>query len=376
MGDKMRIVKKKRIMFLIRSFHYGGVGKVLFDLVRLIDKEKYDVTIISISNQGIYKEMLPEEIKFKYILNKENGIKSRIFNFLMYRFPGKIFYKIFIPNRYDVEIAFMENYPTKVISCSGNKKSKKLAWVHTDLIKNNFSDSIYDTFNEHIEAYKKFDNIICVSDSAREKFIKKFGFKGNVIKINNPIMIEEIYNKSKEIGFNDKVEGIRILTVGRLSEAKGQDMIVNVARLLKEDGFKFKWYLIGDGDLREKIDNEIKKQGLMENIILLGAKENPYPFFKECDLYVQTSRFEGYCMTLREAIIFKKPIITTDFESASEQIKDGENGIITKMNVESIYDGIKKVLINENLKNDLKNNLKNNYVNADDIMRDIYALIK
>ena len=270
----------------------------------------------------------------------------------------------------------MENYPTKVISCSGNKKSKKLAWVHTDLIKNNFSDSIYDTFNEHIEAYKKFDNIICVSDSAREKFIKKFGFKGNVIKINNPIMIEEIYNKSKEIGFNDKVEGIRILTVGRLSEAKGQDMIVNVARLLKEDGFKFKWYLIGDGDLREKIDNEIKKQGLMENIILLGAKENPYPFFKECDLYVQTSRFEGYCMTLREAIIFKKPIITTDFESASEQIKDGENGIITKMNVESIYDGIKKVLINENLKNDLKNNLKNNYVNADDIMRDIYALIK
>lgn len=365
----------KRVMFVIGSFHYGGVGKVLYDLVRLINSEEYEITIYSIYNKGAYKNLIPENIKFKYILDTENKFKEKLFNFMIYRFPNKFFYKLFIKDKYDVEIAFMENYPTKIVACSPNKKSKKIAWVHTDLIKNMYSDSIYNSIDDHKKAYERFDDIICVSKASQASFEKKFNIKGNVHTIYNPIKYEEIIKKSNELGFNDKYSGIRILTVGRLSKEKGQDMIISVASSLKNKNYDFKWYLIGDGNIKEDLQNEILEKKLNNNVILLGEKENPYPYIKQCDIYVQASRYEGYCMALKEAIIFKKPIVTTNFSGAIEQLENGKTGLIVDVNEEKILEAVCELIKNRELRKNIVYNLETRKFNIDDDMKKIKFVI-
>lgn len=362
------VTEMKKVMFLIESFNYGGVGKVLYDLVRLLNNN-YEITIYVINNTGVYKDMLPSNIKFKYILNKESRFKRKLFNFMIYRYPNKFFYKMFIRGKYDVEIAFMENYPTKIISCSPNKHSKKIAWIHTDLIKNTYSDSIYNSINQHKEAYEKFNDIVCVSKSAQEAFETKFHIVGNVKTIYNPIIMHEIIKKSQEGGFTDKYTGIRILTIGRLSREKGQDIVIKVALKLKKNGYNFRWYLVGDGNIRTDLERDIKRYVLMDNLILLGARDNPYSYLKQCDIYVQPSRYEGYCMSLQEAIIFRKPIVSTDFSGAREQLENKKTGLIVEVNEEKIFEAISKLINNKELRVEFSENLKTKSFNNNSLER-------
>ena len=160
-------------------------------------------------------------------------------------------------------------------------------------------------------------------------------------------------------GFNDQFDGTRILTVGRLTSQKGQDIIPSILINLKSDGLNVRWYCIGDGESRSELENRIKENNLEENFILLGTKNNPYPYIKQCDIYVQPSRHEGYCITLAEARAFNKPIITTDFVGAREQITDGKTGSIVRFSEQDIYNGLVKLLSNYSLLDNYKTNLEN-----------------
>lgn len=147
--------------------------------------------------------------------------------------------------------------------------------------------------------------------------------------------------------FKDSFSGITIVTVARLSIEKGQDMIPEITRKLLDDGLSIRWYCIGEGELRETIEDNIEKYNVNENVMLLGNKENPYPYINECDIYVQTSRSECYCTTVMEAKCLKKPIVITEVNGSSEQIENGKNGLIVKCNVEDIYLGIYKLISNK-----------------------------
>ncbi|MDR4216127.1 hypothetical protein COJ92_12155 [Priestia megaterium] len=168
----------------------------------------------------------------------------------------------------------------------------------------------------------------------------------------------------KSEGFNDQFNGTRILTVGRLTSQKGQDIIPRVLIKLKAEGINVRWYCLGDGENRSELQNLIKKHNLEEYFILLGIKNNPYPYVKECDIYVQLSRHEGYCITLAEARAFNKPIVTTDFVGAREQIEHGENGLITKFDEKELFSAIKVLIENVNLRYEFENNFKKENVNT------------
>lgn len=138
-------------------------------------------------------------------------------------------------------------------------------------------------------------------------------------------------------------------TLGRLSAEKGQDIIPEVAKLLKDDGIKFKWFLIGDGNLRTRIENDIEQYNLQNYIFLLGTKINPYPYLKESDIFVQTSVYEGECISLQEAKILCLPIVATNFTGTNEQLEAGNLGIVTERNVKRLYSQIKKLALDEQL---------------------------
>ena len=211
--------------------------------------------------------------------------------------------------------------------------SEKIQWIHFDVSKFKFNTKICR------KLYPKFDQINVVSNEAREQLIKKIPEIAEKTVTRPNVVSREQCRKMAEMGdgFTDDFAGIRIVTVGRLSEEKGQDIIPEVAAQLKKDGFNFRWYLVGDGKLRPTIEQKSEEYAVKENIVFLGTQANPYQFLKDADLYVQTSKHEGFCITLAEAKAFDLPIVSTDCAGAHEQLDGQKYCAVVKRNAAELY---------------------------------------
>ena len=173
-----------------------------------------------------------------------------------------------------------------------------------------------------------------------------------------------------------KDHGLNLVTVGRLTIQKGYDIAIDAARILKEKNLIFKWYFIGEGPERIKLEKMIEEYYLQDNVILKGMQINPYKYINDADIYVQTSRFEGYCITLAEARMLDKPIVTTDFDVVHDQIKHEENGLIVEMNPESIVDAIIKLVEDRNLTTYIISNLKKEKKGNVEEIKKFYKIIE
>lgn len=241
--------------------------------------------------------------------------------------------------KYDVAIAYSQGMPTYYVA---NKVSaaKKIAWINTDYATT-FFDKEFD-----YESYKNIDKIIAVSNHIQKSVSKmKKEYEGKIEIILDIIDPSLIYKKAEEhSAFEFAKDKINILTVGRLVTEKSLQTAIEVACLLKSDGYKFKWFVIGDGPEKEKLQELVNINNLNNNFILLGKKLNPYSYMKNCDIYVQTSIREGFGLTVSEAKILKRPIVCTSFPTAKEIIRNNIDGLIVDHDIESIYNGIKKYL--------------------------------
>ena len=160
-----------------------------------------------------------------------------------------------------------------------------------------------------------------------------------------------------------------------MSEEKGYDISIRLTKKLLDNGYNIRWYCIGEGNERRKLEDKIKAEGLEEEFILMGSKSNPYPYMKDADIYVQTSRTEGYCITLAEARALNKAIVTTDFSGAREQIEDGKTGIIVKYNENEIYNSIIKLIDDFELRRNFEYNLSLNKIDTRDEVNKIYRYL-
>lgn len=343
-------MKKKKILFLLESFAGGGVEKVFIDLINNIDINKYDITVMSIWDCGVRKKDLRKDIRYKSIFPRIKGI-GRIFHRFVEKSSGKLLYRVAIREKYDIEVAFLEGRATKIISASNNNVSKKIAWVHIDLSKGHWTNQVFK-FNTELEreCYKKFDDIVCVSNSVKHGFNKLFGEDFTNIHVKyNPIIDTEIKSKSEE----EVLDIIRpkdkklLVTSGRLDTQKGYDNLLEVCRLLNNDEIDYELWILGDGWEKENLHSLIKKYNL-DNVKLLGFKENPYKYINEGDLFVCSSRNEGFSLVIAEAMILGLPVISTDCSGPNELLNYGEFGLLVKNDVNSLYQGIKELLIDTN----------------------------
>ena len=248
-----------------------------------------------------------------------------------------------ISSSHEADIAIAYAGPSDFISYYIHKRVKanrKIQWIHFDVREMVFKTNFGEKYYQH------FDDIFCVSKNAQLVFDKMFPKYANKTSVFKNIVSKNQLEKSAIIGdtYRDDFDGIRILTLGRLSKEKGQLMIPNVVKQLKEKGFNFRWYLIGDGQLYSELLEQIKKLEISTELILLGAKNNPYRFVKDCDVYVQSSYHEGYCLTVHEAKIFNRPVVVTKVASASNLITHNEDGLIVEISEEGIYNGVKRLL--------------------------------
>jgi glycosyltransferase involved in cell wall biosynthesis len=255
---------------------------------------------------------------------------------------------------YDVAIGFMELWPNAYVSkCI--KAKKKIGWVHSDYIGSGL-ELKYDR-----KSYSRLDYIVGVAKSSVETLKSLLPeLKDRIIMIENINNIEYIRERAGEVclDIDNAKEDIVLISVNRLDcYCKGIDRGVVAAAKLKEEGFNFKWYIIGDGEDKNKILAMIKEYSVEDCFILLGKKINPYPYIAKADLFVLCSRYEGKPITVTEAQILSIPVLVTNYKSAAEQVMDGENGMIVENNDLGVYNGLKKLLTHPDLLKGFKEKL-------------------
>lgn len=371
---------KKKLLIAVHTLQLGGVEKIVVNLLKRMDKQKYDITLLSIVDDGIFKKdvMNIPGIKYKYFFKgyfkrSRNDINSKFYKistrmmniiwkwylFLIKYFP-KYLYKKNIKEVYDIEIAFMEGKVAKIIANSNNKNSKKVAWIHTD-IENISRKNMFVSLDEEIDCYKKFNKIVCVSTDVKFHFCHKTGITENVVVQLNPINIKEILEKSKE-PIKEKMihNGIIICAVGRLAFEKGYDRLLKVHRKLLREHINNTIWIVGEGLERARLEEYIKDNKLEESVQLVGYTQNPYKYLKEADIFVCSSRIEGLSSTVIEAAVLDKPIITTLCSGMRDILgDDNTNALIVPNHTYNLYKGLKKLILDENLRKVFQENIKN-----------------
>ncbi|WP_236939179.1 glycosyltransferase [Evansella clarkii] len=364
-------MNKKKVLFMLTSMNIGGVEKSLLSLLSVIPKDKYDITILLLEKKGGFLNDIPDWVKveeavwFKKIkpvimqppkktiadhMNKKEFLSVPAFAvayFLSKKMDNRYLYYSYVlknvpDNSYEYDAAIAYQGPTDVIDfyiANKVKAASKISWVHFDVSKHQINLLLYE------KLYSKMTKIYTVSVEARNKLVEKMPSVGHktevVISIVSPKVIVEM--SLKEVNFDGDYKGIKLVTVGRLSREKGQDIAIKVLSKLRTEGYEIKWYCVGEGNNRQEYEKLIEKYNLKDYFILLGAKKNPYPYIKQADIYIQPSRNEGYCLTLAEARRLNKPIVTTNFTGASEQIQVGVTGLIAG-STEDLYNNIKKLI--------------------------------
>ena len=397
-------MKKESILFVIDSLHCAGAEKSLTTLLSLLDYSKYDVDLQLFGYGGALEELVPKEvnilkpmeyIKFSSLSTKNAVIKSlKNMNFKMLSSRLKFSLAIRKDNysnaqkarvywqkvsnvieknnkEYDIAISYAQGVPTFYVAEKVCAK-KKLAWVNVSY-KLEDEDRI---FQEHF--YDKYNKIVAVSDSAKNIFLETFPKYTDKLEIIYDINDADFIKKMSDQGqsYNDNYTGLRILTIGRLANQKGYDMALEACKILKEKGIEFKWYSLGIGPLKEEIEKYINENNLENNFKLLGVKSNPYPFIKDCDIYVQTSRFEGFGIAIAEARMLNKPVVTTRFDAVYNQMKDRKNGLVVDMNSQGIVNGILELINNKELTNEIISYLKTEKKGNTEELEKFYKLIE
>ena len=358
---------KPRIFINMHYMEIGGAERALLGLLNAIDTNKVDVDLFINQHTGEFMKLIPKKINLLLEISAYSVIERPItatinkghLGIAFARLLAKVHYKIkkkqnninnaFIFNliakyttpllpalkkygKYDLAISFLS--PHNIVKNKVHAK-KKIAWIHTDYTK------VSIDAKSELPIWNSYDKIISISEDVTKTFTQVFpSLKDKIIEIEN-ILSPQFIKEQAALFDPEEMRGefIKICSIGRFCFAKNFENIPYIAKILKEKGLSFKWYIIGFGDTAETVQN-INITNTKDCVILLGKKENPYPYIANCNIYVQPSRYEGKSITVREAQILGKPVIITNYPTAKSQVKDGIDGLICNMDNNSIADSI------------------------------------
>jgi glycosyltransferase involved in cell wall biosynthesis len=395
---------KKSILFIMNKLVCGGAEKSLLSVLESIDYSKYNVDLFLFKHEGIFlnripKEvtLLPEPVNYKYLdMPIKNSltelIKRRDYKLALNRSilgylaktenNGALVEQKFwrylsnsigeIRKEYDVAIGFLEKNP--IYFCVDKVKAKmKIGWVHTDYSKLGIHSNIEQYY------FNKLDYIATVSEELVEILSNEFPTIRNKFKcIYNIVSSRVIKSMSLEkVDWQVKDEqSITIISVGRLAKEKGLDISLEAFEILIKKGYDIKWLLIGDGNIRGELENKIREKKLQARVKLLGVKDNPYPYIRLADIYLQTSRYEGKSIAIDEAKILAKPILITNFETANSHITNHENGVISEMNPLSVAEGLERLILDKQLRHTFSENLMMKEFGTENEINKLYQLME
>lgn len=361
----------KNILFVSPHMIGGGVEKALLGMLGKFDSKEYSVEAMFVRRRGAFSNLVPTYVNVSEIdlpdEQKETllcgGTRSAVKHYMK---KGRVFTAVKIacgkiignpfpeflgnfkklrvcPKKFDVAVCYHMHMPF-ILAYVADKivATKKIAWIHNDFLTTRFKVKQLEKYLE------KYDQFYAVSQQLRDEFISIFPQYVNKTEVFHNIIDRDLILRQADnsADWGDVSHGKRILSVGRLNKQKGFDLAIHVARMLKDSGYDFTWYIVGDGGERPVLEKQIEEMELQDSVVLLGFKDNPYPYMKECDIFALTSRHEGCCVVLDEVITLGKPIVSTKVAGATEQINaiKGDYATLVDIDSVSIYNGIKRML--------------------------------
>ena len=401
----MSINNKPRILILIHYLEIGGAEISLIGLLNAIDKAKYDVDLFVYSHQGELMQLIPDGVNLLPEIPKystlerpmKEVLREGYVDIVAARLLAKIRHRIYrrthkihgedasifqyvancttplLPmvsdKEYDLAISFLNPHN---ICLDKVRAKKKVAWIHTDYTKIHI--------NKHLELpyWSGFDHIASISEAATEAFVKIFPeLAPKVIEIEN--ILSPSFVQKRANGTAEEIEPtsgvVNLLSVGRFCTAKNYDNLPFICKHLVEMGVDVRWYIIGFGGQKPLIREKIAEAGMEKRVIILGKRSNPYPYIKACDIYVQPSRYEGKSVTVREAQMLYKPVVVTNYPTASSQIENGVDGVIVPMDNRGCAEGIKALIDNKELQARIVEHLRTHDYGNESEVEKIYKLI-
>lgn len=379
----------KKILILIHDMKIGGAQKSLLSFCQTLassaEGENYEVQLMPINPSGDFMAQIPEQIQIRKppaelrwlgsrfsmkLLKKHFSIRSVCGEILwlikkkLNILPSQLniqqalweSWKNFIPmldDVYDVAVSYMDGVPNYYVMDKVQAK-KRVLWIHSEYQKQGYDVSYDETY------FKMCDGIITISENCRNCILKEFpDHADKVYVLENITSGANIVERSMEYASEEfaGVKGWKLLSVGRLNPQKGFDLAIRAAGNLRDAGQDFLWVIVGEGTERQLLQEMIEKNNLSGHVCLIGARENPYVYMRECDILIQPSRVEGKSIVLDEAKILCKPIVATNYTTVRDSIEHGKTGWIVEMNSTAIAAGIQKLCDDGTLREQLSDNL-------------------
>jgi len=345
-----------RLNFFINTLDGGGAEKVLVDLVNLLPKNQYDVTITTLLH-GVHEAKLSSHIKHKCIIKSRN----KLLIFFLERLYCKIltyglFAKLFLNGEYDIIVSYLEGFPARAVAAS-DSRGRKIVFIHCNTGVDKKWLANYKTYQECLAELGTFDKVCFVSKDSLDGFQRVVGSLQNACVVHNVIDFKTALQKSQEpLDMTYTTKGLKLISVGRLSLVKGYDRLLNAVSRLQKEKFSFELWICGEGEEREQLERIIKNEKL-KNVHLLGFQNNPYKYMSKADLYVCSSLSEAYSTSIAESVALGIPVLTTDCSGMREILDNGEYGDIVDNSEEGLFNGLKNILTEEQHYKELKSNV-------------------
>lgn len=402
---------KPHILINMHYLEIGGAETALIGLLNALDPKRVDVDLFLHDHRGEMMQFVPEWVNvlppIKEYTMLERPIKELVKRGhwliaaarLWAKYVSKKAYKkshSCLPNAsvfhymakytttllprinpnvtYDLAISFLTPHQ---ITLQKIRACKRIAWIHTDYTK------IWVDANDELPVWSKYDYIASISPDVTKTFLQTFPTLANtnkIVEIENilsPAFVRRRADIKNVEGEMSKYGGeVKLLSIGRFSEAKNYDNVPDICRRMVKEGVDVKWFIIGFGGNEQLIRRKIEEAGMQEHVIILGKRSNPYPYIKACDIYVQPSRYEGKSVTVREAQMLCKPVVVTNYPTASSQIKNGIDGVIVPMDNEGCACGLAQVITDKALQERLVGYLKTHDYGNESEVEKIYRMIE
>lgn len=367
---------KQSLLIVSHALEIGGAERSLIGLLDALDPERWDIDLFLLRHQGEliadipeYVNLLPEVPAYTVLARpmkdtlreghvlltaarlagriaagryakKHGHTESGVALEYSHKFTCPLMPRIQPGTEYDLAISFLT--PHYFVAKKVQAK-QKIAWIHTDYSR------VQVNIPSETAMWSAYDHIASISDAVTESFLKLFpGLKNKVVLIENILPVRYVKKQAKAFSVEPEMpaDGIRLLSIGRFCYQKNFENVPDICARLLEKGLRVYWYLIGFGPDEGLIRERIAASHMEEHVIVLGKKENPYPYINACDLYVQPSRYEGKAVTVREAQMLGKPVVITRYATSSSQLEDGVDGVVVPMDNEGCAEGIAVLLRN------------------------------
>ncbi len=365
----------KKILIVSHAMELGGAERALLGLLEALDTERCRVDLFLLRHSGELMKHIPKKIELLPEISqyaclavpisrviRRGCLSVAVGRWYGKRLAAKRVSKLRLNGQNDVALEYSHKYTLSFMPRISNKEydlaisfltphyfvanrttaNKKIAWIHTDY------SAVDVDVDSQLSMWNAYDRIVSISNSVTESFVKKFPSLSKKITLIENIQPKNLIQKQAE-EFLPEAEmsrdgSFRLLSVGRFTNAKNFDNVPNICRRIIDAGLDVKWYLIGYGGDEALIRQKIAEKKMEERVIILGKRENPYPYIKACDLYVQPSRYEGNCVCVREAQMLCKPVVITRYATSASQLEEDVDGVVVPTDNEGCAAGIAELL--------------------------------